>query len=78
MHAEHKNGCFGRVFDNLPGGIQSIHPGQRAIHDDHLRMKLFGELDGFLAVSGFANDFHVGLVFEHTAEAAPDEAVIID
>jgi hypothetical protein len=41
-------------------------------------MKLFGELDGFLAVSGFANDFHVGLVFEHTAEAAPDEAVIID
>jgi hypothetical protein len=40
-------------------------------------MKLFGKLDGFLAVSSLANDFHVGLIFEHAAEAAPDEAVII-
>jgi hypothetical protein len=41
-------------------------------------MKLFGKPDGFFAVSGFANDFHVGLVFEHAAETAPDEAVIIN
>jgi hypothetical protein len=41
-------------------------------------MKLFRELHGFLAVSRFANDFHVGLVFEHAPETSPDEAVIID
>jgi hypothetical protein len=64
-------------LDDPARGIESIHTGQSAVHDDHLRMELLGELDGFLAVSGFANDFHVGLVLEHTAEAAPDEAVII-
>ena len=77
VHAEHEDGGFGRVFDDLPGGVQSVHAGQSAIHDDDLRMKLSGELDGFFAVSGFADDFHVGLVFEHAAEAAADQAVII-
>ena len=35
------------------------------------------QLDGFLAVAGLADDFHVGLVFEHAAEATANQAVII-
>ena len=56
---------------------QSVHAWKSAVHDDYLGMKFFRQLDGFLAVARFADDFHVGLIFQHAPEPAPDQAVII-
>jgi hypothetical protein len=41
-------------------------------------MELLGELDGFEAVAGFADDLKSGFVFEDAAEAAADESVVVD
>ncbi len=77
VHAEHENGGLRRVLHDLPCGLQAIHAGESAVHDDHLRMKLLGQLDGFFAVASFADDFHIGFILEHAPETAPDQAVVI-
>jgi hypothetical protein len=41
-------------------------------------MELFGELDRFEAVAGFADYLKSGFVFENAAEAAANEGVIVD
>ena len=50
----------------------------RAIHNDHLRGKFAGQSHGFVPIAGFPDDDNIGLVFQHAAETAAYEAVIVN
>ena len=77
MHAEHEHRGIGRAFEDGTCSLQAVHAGQGAIHHHDLGMKLFGQLDGFLAIARLADDLHVRLVFEHAAKSTANQAVII-
>jgi hypothetical protein len=66
-----------RILDDLPCGLEAVHAGQSAIHYHNLRMQFFRQLDGILSVARFTNHFHIGFIFEHAAETAPHQTVII-
>ena len=68
----------GDVFEDFAGGYEAAGAGERAIHHDYFGMQRAGEFDGFVAIAGFADYVDVWLVFEHAAETAADEGVIVD
>jgi hypothetical protein len=43
-----------------------------------LRLEQLRLLNRFLAIAGFADDVHIGFIFEHAAETAANKAVIVD
>src|SRR5208282_3994479 len=78
VHAEHQDGGVRQGLDNFSRGLKAVGAGERAIHHHDLRAQLLREPDGFLSVSGLADDPHIGFIFQHAPKAAPDEAVVID
>jgi len=42
------------------------------------RLEQLRLLNRFLAIAGFADDVHIGFIFEHAAETAANKAVIVD
>ena len=78
MHAEHEDRDIGRFCEDAARGFDAVDLGKRTVHDDYVGMELFGELNGFEAVAGFAHDLERRLVFEDPAEAAADKSVVVD
>ena len=48
------------------------------IHDDHMRLQLRHQTNGFIAVAAFADHRDARIVFEQTPESAPHEGVIVN
>ncbi len=68
---------FGLLAEDFSRGHQTARARHGAIHDDNGRVELPGQLNGFVAVAGLAHHFDRLVVFEHAAEAAAHEAVIV-
>ena len=67
----------GAVLQNLARGLYAIESGHGHIHHDHARMQLLRQLDGFLAVGGFAHHGYVRIVLQHAPEALAHQPVIV-
>src|SRR5215472_3151608 len=77
MHTKHENSRIWRAFDNLASRVEAVHARQGAVHHDNLRVELLCQPDRLFTVASFADDFHVGFIFQHAAEATPYQTVVI-
>src|SRR5215216_2239056 len=64
-----------RLLD-LPCCLKAVHLGHPHVHEDHLRAQRSAQLEGPLAVLGFAHHLEIRLACEHGPQTLPDERVI--
>src|ERR1017187_8605728 len=77
VHAEGKHPRMGIGGGKAAGGFDAVELRHGDIHDDHIRAQLGGQVDSFPAVTGFADDFHVGLGAEDHLEAVAHHGVVV-
>jgi hypothetical protein len=71
MHAEHENRRVRQLFKNSTRSIKAVCLGQSAVHDDDPRQQNLRQADCLISVTGFADYFDVGLVFQHAPKTTP-------
>jgi hypothetical protein len=59
------------------GDAEAVHPRQRDIEHDDVRVVLEGLLQRLVAVVGFSTDFPSRMLLDNAADTTPDELVII-
>ena len=78
MHAEHENRRIRQHFENPFCRRQAAYTRQSAVHDSDPRPQLLGELDCFLAITGLAYDYDVGLILQHATKSASHQGVVVN
>src|SRR3954469_4563786 len=78
MHAKHEHCRFGKHREDVAGGGDAAFALQSAVHKDDLRLQFAREIYRFPAATGLAHHVDVAFVLEHAAEAAANEAVVIN
>src|SRR5512133_2142451 len=62
---------------NLAGRLDAIHFRHQQIHQDDIRLELFGQADGFQAVLCLSDDFDVIRLRQECFDASPDDGMIV-
>ena len=73
----HDLGARGHVLQR-PAGLDPAAARHPDVHQDDVRQRLPGLADGFLAVTGLADQLDVGLGLQHHLQAAPEQRMVID
>jgi hypothetical protein len=77
VHAEYQHDCGWHPLEQRSRRRQATGARHRGIHHHDVRLRLHREPHGLIAVRGLADDLNLRIVFEHPAEAAPDQVVIV-
>ena len=59
VQGEHHHGNIGEYFEDSLGGLKAIGVLHFVIHNDQVRMQLFGFTNGLFAILGFAANFPI-------------------
>ena len=78
MHRQHQHFGVGRVFEDLPGGIEAVQLRQAQIHHDDVGPKSPALFDRVAPCRGLAADFPAFLAFKERADASPHDRVIVN
>ncbi len=62
---------------DLAGGLNSIHDGQKQIHQDYIRFELFGKADGLQPVFCFTDNLDVVQFCQEGFDASTDNGVVV-
>ena len=59
------------------GGFDPVEAGHAHVHQHDVGFQFGGELDGLIAVGGFADDLEVVVDLQDHAEPGPDERLVV-
>jgi hypothetical protein len=77
VHGEKDDGGVGEDDAQLGCSFQAVHYGHGKVEDDQVRSEFSCEVDGFLAVAGFAADGEA-VGEEERLELAADGGIVVD
>lgn len=65
------------LMPDAPRGFNPVQVGHLNIHDDHVRLHMPRQLDGFQTVGGLCDHLQVGLAIDDPAQVSADDGVIV-
>ncbi len=77
MHTQSDDPDVRIVGGYATGGLDAVEFRHSHIHHDDIGAKRGGEFDGFAAVTGFADDFQIGMRGQDHAETLPHNRMIV-
>ena len=65
-----------RLLSDLGSRVDTVATRHLDVHDHQVGLEAFGQLDGFLAVAGLADDL-VAFLPQHLGQVEPDECFVL-
>lgn len=65
------------LIPDAPRGFNPVQLGHLNIHDDHVRLSVPSQLDGFQTIGGLGDHLQVGLAIDDPTQVSADHGVIV-
>src|SRR5580765_1945113 len=77
MSAQNENRQLGMFAPQFAQGLYAVFSRHRDVEQDHIPALFTGKFESFIAVVGFANEFHVGALGKDLLQASAKDWMIV-